>query len=79
MPQDNNRNLILAMALSILVIIGWNYFFAAPQYQKEHSAQVAQQQGQPVEQAPGSAGALPPRSPNAPPQGGPASERRKPF
>ena len=74
MPKDNNRNLILAMALSILVIIGWNYFFGAPQYQKEHSAQVAQQQGQPVEQAPGSVGAQPPRSPNAPPQGGPASE-----
>ncbi|MGP8231327.1 MAG: membrane protein insertase YidC [Methylovirgula sp.] len=73
MPQ-NNRNLILAMALSILVIIGWNYFFAAPQYQKEHSAQVAQQQGQPVEHAPGAVGSQPPRSPNAPPQGGPASE-----
>jgi YidC/Oxa1 family membrane protein insertase len=73
MPQ-NNSNLILAMALSILVIIGWNYFFATPQYQKEHSAQLAQQQGQPVQHAPGSPSALPPRSPNAPPQGGPANQ-----
>ena len=46
--RRNNRNLVLAMALSILVIIGWNYFFGAPQYQKEHSAQLAQQQGQPA-------------------------------
>jgi YidC/Oxa1 family membrane protein insertase len=73
MPQ-NNSNLILAMALSILVIIGWNYFFATPQYQKEHSAQLAQQQGQPAQHAPGSPSALPPRSPNAPPQGGPANQ-----
>src|ERR1700689_5017971 len=73
MPQ-NKRNLILAMALSILVIIGWNYFFATPQYQKEHSAQLAQQQGQPVQHAPGSPSALPPRSPNAPPQGGPVNQ-----
>ncbi len=73
MPQ-NNRNLVLAMGLSILVIIGWNYFFATPRYQKEHSAQLAQQQTQTADHPPGSPNALPPRSPNAPPQGGPASE-----
>jgi YidC/Oxa1 family membrane protein insertase len=75
MPQDNNRNLILAMALSILVIVGWNYFFATPQYQKEHSAQVAMHQpAQTSNHAPGSTDSLPPRSPNAPPQGGPAAQ-----
>ena len=74
MPKDNNRNLILAMALSILVIIGWNYFFATPQYQKEHSAQIAQQHGQPAPHAPSATGTPAQGSPNAPPQGGPANE-----
>jgi YidC/Oxa1 family membrane protein insertase len=72
MPQDNSRNLILAMALSILVIIGWNYFFATPQYQKEHSAQLAQQAQ--TSHAPGGLNSLPPQSPNAPRQGGPSAE-----
>src|SRR5579863_9952699 len=75
MPQDNNRNLLLAMGLSILVIIGWNYFFATPQYRKEHSAQVAMHQpAQSPGHVPGSMDSQPPPSPNAPPQGGPSNE-----
>ncbi len=77
MPQDNNRNLILAMALSILVIIGWNYFFATPQYKKEHSAQLAQQTQ--TNHTPGAPSSQPPHSPNAPPQGGPSSETPQAF
>ena len=34
MKSEDSRNLILAIALSVLVLIGWNYFFGAPQLQK---------------------------------------------
>jgi YidC/Oxa1 family membrane protein insertase len=39
MNSEDNRNLILAIALSILVLIGWNYFYGAPLLQKERHAQ----------------------------------------
>ncbi len=38
MTQDN-KNLYLAIALSILVIIGWNYFYGAPQLEKARQTQ----------------------------------------
>ena len=43
MTQDN-KNLYLAIALSILVIIGWNYFYGAPQLEKAHQTQVEMRQ-----------------------------------
>jgi YidC/Oxa1 family membrane protein insertase len=66
---SDNRNFFLAIALSILVIVGWQYFFAAPQFEKtqQTQAQLAQPATAPV---PGSPDALPPASPAAPPQGG---------
>jgi YidC/Oxa1 family membrane protein insertase len=42
MTQDN-QNLYLAIALSILVIVGWNYFYGAPQLEKARQAQTQQQ------------------------------------
>ncbi len=39
MTQDT-KNLILAMGLSILVLIGWNYFFGIPQIEKARQARV---------------------------------------
>src|SRR5579859_5494743 len=38
-----NRNTILAVILSGLVLIGWQYFFNIPQMEKQRAAQVAQQ------------------------------------
>jgi YidC/Oxa1 family membrane protein insertase len=72
MSQDT-KNLYLAIALSILVIIGWNYFYAAPQLQKERQTQAQLQQPSAAPQ-PGSPAATPPASPNTPPQGGITSE-----
>jgi YidC/Oxa1 family membrane protein insertase len=46
--MTDQKNTILAIVLSALVLIGWQYFFAAPQMQKQK--QVAQQQQ--AEQAP---------------------------
>ena len=29
--REDQKNLLLAMALSLVVILGWNYFYAKPQ------------------------------------------------
>jgi YidC/Oxa1 family membrane protein insertase len=58
MNSEDSRNLILAIALSVLVLIGWQYFFAAPQMQKDRAAlQQAQTQTTqaPTNAAPGAA------------------------
>ncbi len=43
MTQDP-KNLILAIGLSLLVIIGWQYFYAGPQLEKQRQAQAQLQQ-----------------------------------
>ncbi|HVT24499.1 MAG TPA: membrane protein insertase YidC [Rhizomicrobium sp.] len=44
--MNENRNLLLAILLSAVVIFGWQYFVAAPQMKTEHAkqAQLAQQE-----------------------------------
>jgi YidC/Oxa1 family membrane protein insertase len=68
MNQDN-RNFFLAIALSILVIVGWQYFYAAPQLDKtrQTQAELAKPSTAPT---PGSPDLAPAASPAAPPQGG---------
>jgi YidC/Oxa1 family membrane protein insertase len=46
MTQDP-KNLILAIGLSLLVIIGWQYFYAGPQLEKQRQAQSQLQQPAP--------------------------------
>ncbi|HEY5226380.1 MAG TPA: membrane protein insertase YidC [Methylovirgula sp.] len=69
MTQDN-KNLYLAIALSILVIIGWNYFYGAPKLEKAREAQTQTQTG------PLPPGTHPSTLPAAPgnPQAAPATE-----
>ena len=43
MNSEDSRNIILAIVLSVLVLIGWNYFYAAPQLQKDRQAQTQTQ------------------------------------
>ncbi len=40
MKSEDTRNLFLAIALSVLVMAGWQYFYAGPLYQREHQAQM---------------------------------------
>ena len=47
MNSEDSRNLILAIVLSVLVLIGWNYFYGAPQLQKDRQAQTPGQQPSP--------------------------------
>src|SRR5579862_756011 len=42
--MTDNRNTILAVILSGLVLIGWQYFFNIPQMEKQRAAQLAQSQ-----------------------------------
>ncbi len=48
MQRDGDqKNLFLAIGLSILVIIGWQYFYAQPQIERQKQTRQAQQAGQP--------------------------------
>jgi YidC/Oxa1 family membrane protein insertase len=62
--REDNRNLLVAIVLSVAVLLGWNYFFGVPQADRQ---QHAQQTGQPAN----------PAAPNAPPSpsqaGGPSA------
>jgi YidC/Oxa1 family membrane protein insertase len=72
MNSEDSRNLILAIALSILVLIGWNYFYGAPLLQKERQTQTqTAATGQPASGAP--APSPSPSGASAPAGGAPAS------
>ena len=44
--MTDNKNTILAIVLSALVLLGWQYFFAIPQEKARQEQQQAQQQAQ---------------------------------
>ena len=67
MTQDT-KNLIMAIALSIAVLIGWQYFVGGPQMEKQREQQARAQQQQttqnPINPATGTPQQLPAGSPN---------------
>jgi YidC/Oxa1 family membrane protein insertase len=73
MKSEDTRNLFLAIALSVLVMAAWQYFYAGPLYQREHQAQMQANNAAPKSEAePGAApGASVPAT--ASPPGAPAS------
>ncbi|MBB4304683.1 YidC/Oxa1 family membrane protein insertase [Rhodobium orientis] len=42
--MSENRNLILAIVLSLVVLVAWQYFYAGPKIEKEQQRQAAQQE-----------------------------------
>ena len=45
--MENNRNIILAIVLSMVVLFGWQFFVAGPQMQRaQQQAEIARQQAQ---------------------------------
>jgi YidC/Oxa1 family membrane protein insertase len=71
MNSEDMRNLFIAIGLSVLVLFGWQYFYASPLQQREHQAQTqaannAAKTAQPAD----AGGAAPGASVTAP--GGPA-------
>jgi YidC/Oxa1 family membrane protein insertase len=76
MNSEDTRNLFLAIALSVLVMAAWQYFYAGPLYQREHQSQMQANNAAPksgaepsvapsVPGAPLPAAASPPGSPAA--------------
>jgi YidC/Oxa1 family membrane protein insertase len=71
MNSEDTRNLFLAIALSVLVMAGWQYFYAGPLSQREHQAQMQANNAVPKSEAPAAPGgslpaaALPPGAPSA--------------
>ena len=74
--KSDNRNYYVAIALSVLVVIAWNYFYAGPQMAKMRAqqAQTAAVTDAKNGTTPGAPNALPQPSVNAPPQGGVAPQ-----
>lgn len=71
MKSDDNRNLLLAITLSVIVMVGWNYFFGMPklEQQRQQQAQTQTAPGQPgstVLQPPAPGGTAPAPTPAAP-------------
>ncbi len=52
MNSEDTRNLFLAIALSVLVMAAWQYFYAGPLYQREHQAQMQANNTAPTERCP---------------------------
>jgi YidC/Oxa1 family membrane protein insertase len=68
MNSEDKRNLFLAIALSVLVMAAWQFFYAGPVYQREHQAQLQAQA-----QAEAQAQANPKSEPSSPAQAGSAA------
>ncbi len=66
--DENNRNFILAIVLSLGVLLGWNYFFSAPK--TDQAQKPAQQSQQAAPGSPPSAPAPQATTPGVPPQPG---------
>ncbi|MEN5083337.1 membrane protein insertase YidC [Bosea sp. TWI1241] len=67
--KEDNRNLLLAIVLSVVVLLGWQFFYGAPQMEKQR--QIAQQNQQTQSQQPPAPGTVPtpsatPGAPGAP-------------
>src|ERR1700710_2014756 len=74
--MTDNRNTILAVILSGLVLIGWQYFFNIPQMEKQRAqSQTQSQPANPTAQPGAAPGSTPPPPPpaTAPPANQPAA------
>jgi YidC/Oxa1 family membrane protein insertase len=57
--MTDNKNTILAIVLSAVVLIAWQYFYAVPNAEKQKQAQQQQQAQQPKPQSPAPGGVAP--------------------
>ena len=73
--MENNRNYIVAIALSVLILFGWQYFYMGPKMEAQRQAEIAKQNAQDVtgqQSTSGAATTTPAATPNGavPPAGG---------
>jgi YidC/Oxa1 family membrane protein insertase len=71
--EENNRNFLLAMALSILVLFAWQAFFVKPEAERVQQEAVQQAQNKPAQQQPGAAPGAPTPSTVQAPAGAPTA------
>jgi YidC/Oxa1 family membrane protein insertase len=59
--MNEHKNTILAIVLSLIVVVGWEYFFAKPELQQQQAQQQTQTKpgGSPGETQPAAPGATP--------------------
>lgn len=66
MMKEDNRNLLLAIVMSVVILLGWQFFYAKPQMEKQQEAARQNQQAQ-SQQAPAASGSTPtPATPGQP-------------
>jgi len=78
--MTDQKNTILAIVLSALVLIGWQIYFGIPQMEKQKQIQQQQQQAQERAQPSGAPAQQPgaTQQPGAPPQAGPGATPQAP-
>jgi YidC/Oxa1 family membrane protein insertase len=64
--MNDHKNTILAFVLSLIVVVGWEYFFAKPEMEKQAQTQQEQTQPNAAQPAMPPPGANAPTAPNAP-------------
>ncbi len=66
MMKEDNRNLLLAIVMSVVVLLGWQFFYGVPQMEKQKQIAQQNQQAQ-SQQVPGASGSAPaPATPGQP-------------
>src|SRR6476660_5742607 len=78
MLQDNDsqKNLLLAIVLSVAVLLGWQMFYAGPKLKEEQERrQRIQQEQAPAKEQPGAPKVAPQAAPSVVPQTAPAPTR----
>ena len=51
MGSENNRNMIIAIVLSVVVLFGWQFFIAGPQLEQAQKRAAAEQQATATDQS----------------------------
>jgi YidC/Oxa1 family membrane protein insertase len=74
----DQKNTLLAIVLSVIVLVGWQYFFAVPQIEKQKQIQQQQQQQQTATKQGPQAPATGPQAPATGPQTPPSAQPQTP-
>lgn len=65
MMKEDNRNLLLAIVMSVVVLLGWQFFYGVPQMEKQKQIAQQTQQAQ-SQQAPATGSTPAPSTPGQP-------------
>ncbi len=68
--MENNRNYFIAIALSVLILLGWQYFYIQPQLSREQATPAQSATSSETANAPQAGGSTSEASPNTVPTGG---------